>query len=577
MARTFAVRQRRTLRESEAAFILLAVAAGLAAGVMTNALQWLAHGLQHFFYGVQENRLSALAAVRHPWRLLALPLGGLALVALAQAFKRRRAAPVDVVEANALHGGRIPAADNLVIAAQTVISNGFGASVGMEAAYAQMGGGVASLLGQWLGLRRGDLRTLVGAGAGAAIGAAFGAPLTGAFYAFEVVIGAYSPAAIAPVMAAALAAAFVTRVLGVEPYLIATTANRAVMLPDYFIYALLGALCAVLGIAIMRLVAFAELRVQGWAWIGRWRPAVGGLLLMPLALASPQTLSAGHGALRLDLLLQPGIAVLGVILCLKIGASVISLSFGFRGGLFFASLFLGSLAGQLFAGVAGMIAPGLAIDPRDAALVGMAALSVSIVGGPMTLALLMLETTHDFALMGVVLTAALVATAITRETFGYSFSTWRLHMRGSTIRSPRDIGWVMNLTAARMMRRDWVSVPDNADVGAFRRYVPLGSASKAVLVDGEGRYRGIVPTAAAHAPSLDEHDPAESLAILQNITLLPQADIRTILSLFDREGADELAVVDPSGLMLGVVSEKHARRRYFEETEAAQRALFGEG
>jgi hypothetical protein len=59
----------------------------------------------------------------------------------------------------------------------------------------------------------------------------------------------------------------------------------------------------------------------------------------------------------------------------------------------------------------------------------MAALSVSIVGGPMTLAMLMLETTHDFALMGLVLTAALVSSTITREVFGYSFSTWRLHAR----------------------------------------------------------------------------------------------------------------------------------------------------
>jgi CIC family chloride channel protein len=144
------------------------------------------------------------------------------------------------------------------------------------------------------------------------------------------------------------------------------------------------------------------------------------------------------------------------VLALKITASVISLASGFRGGLFFASLFLGSLAGQAFGEVANLW--GIAIDPNDAALVGMAALSVSIVGGSMTLAMLMLEITHDFALMGVVLTAALVSSAVTREAFGYSFSTWRLHVRGSDIRSPRDIGWLTTLTAGRMMRRDWVAV-----------------------------------------------------------------------------------------------------------------------
>ena len=140
---TFAVRQRRRLRESEAAFIVLAASAGFAAGVLTIIQQFLAHGIQHLFYGVTINRLSALGSIHHPWRLLALPLGGLLLVHFGRLLARRRRQPIDVVEANALHGGRIPFIDNLIISAQTIISNGFGASVGLEAAYAQMGGGIA--------------------------------------------------------------------------------------------------------------------------------------------------------------------------------------------------------------------------------------------------------------------------------------------------------------------------------------------------------------------------------------------------------------------------------------------------
>lgn len=570
------IRNRQRLRQSEAAFILLAALAGAAAGAMTQVQQRLAHGMQELFYGVSANRLSALETIHHPWRLLALPLGGVALMLFAHLIRNRPRAPVDVVEANALHGGRISASDNLVIAAQTILSNGVGASVGLEAAYAQMGGGAASLLGQWLKLRRNDLRTLVGAGAGSAIGAAFGAPLTGAFYAFEIVIGNYTPSAIAPVIAAALSGVFVAKSLGGDPWLIATTTDRLITTADYLLFATLGLLCALLGIAIMRLVTFAEIHVQAWTWPGRWKPAIGGLLLVPLAVASPQTLSAGHGALHLDLLLRPAITVLLMLICLKIVASVVSLSFGFRGGLFFASLFLGSLAGQIFAAAINAAAIGIEVNPNDAALVGMAALSVSIVGGPMTLALLMLETTHDFALMGVVLTASLLSSALTREWFGYSFSTWRLHLRGSNIRSARDIGWVMNLTAARMMRRDWVSVPDDYTIAQFRNRVPLGSTSKALMVDAAGRYRGIVPTAAAYAPDLPDDAPITSLAQLADVVLRPDDDARTILPLFDQLSADELAVADRNDIVLGVVTEKHARRRYFEEIENAQRALFGE-
>lgn len=568
-------RLRHKLRASEAAFIFLATGAGIAAGLLTILQQVVAHGTQRLFYGVSINRLSALGSIHHPWKLAALPVGGLLLVLMNRALLRRRA-PIDVVEANALHGGRIPWRDNLVIAAQTLLSNGVGASVGLEAAYAQLGGGVASQLGQWFALRRGDLRILVGAGAGAAIGAAFGAPLTGAFYAFEIVIGTYTPAAIAPVMAATLAATSAARLLGVEPYLIATTSSRDFNLYEYLAYAGLGMICAGLGIAIMRLVTFAEQRVQGWSLIARWRPALGGLLLVPLALASPQTLSAGHGALHLDLVLHPALSFLAIVLLLKIAASVISLSFGFRGGLFFASLFLGSLAGQLFGGLVNLAGIGVTLDPNDAALVGMAALSVSVVGGPMTLAVLMLETTHDFALMGVVLTATLVSSALTRELFGYSFSTWRLHIRGSTVRSPRDIGWMFDLTAAAVMRRDWVEIAETTTIAALREQVPLGSTKKSVMTDGARHYRGIISTPAAFRPDLDPQASVAAIAILPEITLAPETGIQDILRAFDRESADELAVVDDEGRVLGVVTEKYTRRRYFERIELSQREIFGE-
>lgn len=252
------VRLRQWLRTSEAAFIVLAVVVGLLAGLFTMVQGALAHGLQHLLYGVTINRLSALGSIQHPWRLLALPVGGGILMLLNHYPFRRSQPPVDVVEANALHGGRIPVADNLVIAAQTIVSNGCGASVGLEATYAQLGGGIASILGQILRLRRADLRTLVGAGAGAAVSAAFNAPLAGAFYAFEIVIGTYSTASVAPVIAATLAGATVLRLLSAQPYLIAASAGRAITLSDYGAYAVLGLLCGVLGIALMRLVTFAE-------------------------------------------------------------------------------------------------------------------------------------------------------------------------------------------------------------------------------------------------------------------------------------------------------------------------------
>jgi len=569
-----AVTARRQLRTSEAWFILLALLIGVMAGLAAVALGALAHAMQALLFGLPPfERLSAQAAIA-PWRLLALPLGGALLGGMIWIARRRT--PIDVVEANTLHGGRIPGRDTFMVAGQTVVSNGTGASVGLEAAYAQVGGGLASLVGQRLKLRRNDLRTLVGAGAGAALGAAFGAPLAGAFYAFEIVLGAYTPATIAPVAAAALAAALTARSLGAPPYLIAASSSQTVGTADYLLYAGLGLVCAGVGIAIMRLIADIEGMVRRLPVPDYARPLLGGLCLMPIAFLSPQALSAGHGALDLNLTGDIALGVLATVFLLKVAASSVSLGFGFRGGLFFASLFLGALLGRIYAGALAMVPDLHPLIPSDAALVGMAALAVAIVGGPMTMALLVLEVTHDFALTGTVITASLVTSAIVRERFGYSFSTWRMHLRGETVRSGRDIGWVRSLTAGAMMRRDVPTVRADTGIARFRDLYPLGAATRVVLVEPDGAYAGIVRTADAYAGAADAAAPVASLATLRDATLSPEMNIATIMAVFDSHEADDLAVVGPGGKALGILTEKYARRRYSEELEKAQRALYGE-
>lgn len=568
-------RQRRRFRSSEAAVVFLAVGIGIAAGLMTLVQGSVAHFVQSLLYGTQINRLSALASIE-PLRLLALPIGGLALAALGHAVRKRERAPIDVVEANALHGGIIPFRDSLLVAAQTLLSNGAGASVGLEAAYAQMGGGVASVVGRWLRLRRSDLRVLVGAGAGAAIGAAFGAPLTGAFYGFEIVIGAYTPAAIAPVVAAALAACVTIRAFGMPTYLVALPSAHAIVTVDYILYAGLGLVCAVIGIALMRAVSRIEVGVRQSSLPDWLRPVLGGFLLIPIAWISPQSLSAGHGALHLDLTRQVGLGFLLTVFLLKMAASAISLGFGFRGGLFFASLFLGSLAGQVYALLLGLVPGAPPIDATDAALVGMAGMAVSVVGGPMTMAMLVLETTHDLALTGTAITAALCASTVVRERFGFSFSTWRLHMRGEAIRSARDIGWVRALTAGQMMRRGVPTAAPSLTIAEFRRQHPLGSAGRVVLADRDGAYAGLVAVPAAYAAGADADAPVLSLAELADAALAPAQDVVSIMRMFDAHQADDLAVIDEDRHVLGMVSEKYVRRRYADEIEKAQRDLFGE-
>ncbi len=204
---------RRLVRRDEAGFIGLAVAVGGIAGLWVAALLGCADLLHVWLFG--HRRLSSLVSLDVLGQAL-VPLAGGLVLGISGIYVRRRMPrrPVDPIEANALQGGRMSLKDSALIAAQTVVSNGFGASVGLEAAYTQMGSGFASWLGNAFRLRRSDMRTLVACGSAGAIGAAFGAPLTGAFYAFELILGSYTPFVLAPVGAAAVCGVLVSKSFG---------------------------------------------------------------------------------------------------------------------------------------------------------------------------------------------------------------------------------------------------------------------------------------------------------------------------------------------------------------------------
>lgn len=567
---------RRQLRANDLWFIGLAAVVGLIAAALMVVQAGMAHALQAWLYALAPGERLSTAESITTTQLLVLPLGGL-LVGLVALLARRRKRPlVDAVEANALHGGRMSMRDNLIVAVQTLLSNGFGASVGLEATYTQMGAGAGSQLGRVLRVRRADMRTLVGAGAAGAIAGAFGAPLAGAFYAFEIVIGAYTPSALAPVAAAALAGAFMANALGAAPYSLPAAVAYQLQPRDYAIYIALGLTCALIGIAVMRLVAGIE-RAVGRIELPLWgRPVVGGLLLIPLAMYSPQVLSSGHGALHLDLTSSSTLQVLAGLLVLKCIASGISLGFGFRGGLFFASLFMGSLVGSLFAVFLNLLVGAAAVDITSASLVGMAALAAAIVGAPMTMAMLIPEGTHDFVLASAVIVAVLVANTVVRQVFGYSFSTWRLHLRGENIRSARDVGWVRNLSAGKMMRKDANHTAHDTTVSEFRRRFPLGSTQRVVLEDAAGHYAGVVPLAVLYADNVQADAPVSDYAKHRDAALLADTDIVAVMKVFDVTQADELAVIDAQRKVLGVLSESFVRKRYAEELEKRERELMGE-
>ncbi|MDQ8732155.1 chloride channel protein [Bradyrhizobium sp. LHD-71] len=579
---TFEVPQslRTLVRARETGFVVLSALIGGLAGVVV-ALMSLGVMLMHrVLFGIAPGEhLSALSGLKPRFALLVPTVGGLAFgLALVLLLRWRPSREIDPIEANALHGGRMSLRGSIIVALQTVWSSGVGASVGLEAGYTQMSSGLASWIGRAFRLRRRDLRVLVGCGAAGAIAGAFGAPLAGAFYAFELVIASYSVASLAPVGIAAVVGYTVSSIF-YEPSLgLGTPYTSLVRGYDLAIAAVLGLVAAAVGILLMRGVAACEAMMSWMRVRPELRPALGGLAVGTMAILTPQVMSSGHGAIHLSAVMASPLSTLALLFVLKSLASIVSLGSGFRGGLFFASLMLGALGGKLFAETTMAVWPAAALDPHVYMIIGMGAVSASVIGGPLTMTFIALETTGDFWLTAAVLVAIIMSAQVTRETFGYSFATWRFHLRGETIRSAADIGWIRELTVRRMMRTDVRTVPAHTTVARFRLVCPLGSTTHVIAVDEDKRYAGIVLVAEAHATDLDDTIPVRDILHFQEVWLLPSMSVKETATLFDKAEAEALAVVDSpeSRDVIGLLTEAYALRRYSEELEQRRRELVGE-
>jgi len=205
-------------------------------------------------------------------------------------------------------------------------------------------------------------------------------------------------------------------------------------------------------------------------------------------------------------------------------------------------------------------------------------MAVAIVGGPLTMGFLSLEATGNLPMTVAVLAACVISSLTVRRTFGYSFATWRFHLRGETIRSAADVGWIRDLTVRSMMRGEVTTVPVTTPIESFRQLYPLGSKTQLIAIDQEATYAGVVFVADAYGASETPLRTVGDIAHPPDAWLLAEMNVRDAVALFDRAEAESLAVVDgPDSLrVIGLLTEAHALRRYAEESERHRPEALGD-
>jgi CIC family chloride channel protein len=275
-----------------------------------------------------------------------------------------------------------------------------GIPLGREGPSVQVGAGIGSVLGRWLGLRPEKVKALIPVGAAAAIAAAFNTPMAAVLFSLEEVMGdMHAPILGSVVLASATSWAVLRLLLGNNP-LFQVPQYTLVHPLELAIYALLGIAGGFLSVAFTRLLLgmrkfFLHLPTRT-RW---WHPVVGGVTVGLMGWSVPQVLGVGYTYVGSALNGTMALKLMLLLVVLKLFGVTVSYASGNAGGIFGPSLFLGAMLGGAIGTVAHGLLPGYTATPGAYALVGMGALFAGIVRAPMTSVLMIFEMTRDYAVI----------------------------------------------------------------------------------------------------------------------------------------------------------------------------------
>ncbi|MHC4939511.1 MAG: chloride channel protein [Planctomycetota bacterium] len=483
----------------------------------------------------------------------------------------------EVMEAVALRGGKIRPR---VVAAKAVASGlsiASGGSVGREGPIVQIGAAIGSTIGQFFRVQRRKLRTLVACGAAAGIAATFNAPVAGALFAVEVLLGdfavhQFSPIVISSVLATVVARAYLGDVPAFELTDAQLEAYRLVHPNELIAYAVLGVLAGVVAIGFVRLLSFAEDVVDRGRVPLPISAAIGGGLVGCIALVYPHVLGVGYESIGDALNGSLGWQLLLALLGAKLLAVCITLASGGSGGVFAPSLFLGAMLG----GVVGYAANGFdsahTAPVGTYALVGMGSVVAATTRAPITTILIIFELTSDYRIMLPLMIATIVATQFARRFSKYSIYTVKLARRGVTIQEGQDVN-VLRRIPLREVVREVPTVPPSRDVTDLVRDFVSGKERHFHVVDADGTLRGEISLEELR-PVIQDPEAVRGVVVAEDLTrtdfgwvdLSDTLDV--VMKQLDVGYRDELPVLE-GRRFVGVVRTSDVIARY--RREIAQR------
>ena len=585
IGRDLVLRLKRFGRNDQVVLSVLALLIGAAAGGAAILFRHAIGLVQLATLGDASERVASIAAQLPWWQILLVPtLGGL-VIGLAVRYLMPGQRPhgvADVIEASALHGGRMSLTTGVKAAVLSAGSIGVGASVGREGPVVHLGASLGAWVAKRLHLGRALSRTLLGCGVAAAVAASFNAPIAGTFFALEVVVGHYALSAFAPIVIAAVTGTIVTRMAyGNYPAFIVPDDWAIASFWEFPAFALLGVVSAIAAIAFMRAIfftadTFARLPVPSWC-----HPMAGGLLVGLIALVFPEVLGVGYESTDAALSASYPAWLLIALIVAKTAATAISIGSGFSGGVFSPSLFIGAMVGGAFGVVATSAFPELSSGYSAYTLVGMGAVAGAVLGAPISTTLMMFELTNDTTFLIALMIATALASLITQRTVGRSFFTWQLERRDISIKGGQEVALLRNIRIKSLLDETYATIAPDATLMEVRAKLQDAPWGELFVTDSSGKLVGTITFADLHEVAFDTcHDEewtAVSVARSHPAVLQAHDDLETAVKIYGASGEVHLPVVDRKADMklIGVAHEHDvvlAYHRAVDQARAEERA-----
>ena len=549
---------------------IVAIVIGILGGYGALIFRYIIKGTQYVFYQNTGDILTFAHTL--PFYLkIALPaLGGL-IVGPMVYFGAREAkghgVPV-VMEAVALRDGHIRPRVALVTILASGITIGSGGSVGREGPIVQIGSSIGSTIGQLLKAPPLRQRTLVGCGAAAGLAATFNAPIAGALFAAEVILGEFGLSTFSPVVLSSVTATTISRhYFGDFPAFIIPT-YKLVSLWEFLFYPVLGVIVGLVSLLFVLTVNKSEDLFDALKMPEYLKPALGGLMLGCILIVWPNVFGVGYGTINLSLKNQLPFIILLTLVFVKILATSITVGSGGSGGIFAPSLFIGAMTGGFFGWGVHEYFPLITADAGAYAMVAMGAVVAGTTHAPITAMIIIFELTGTYEIILPLMITCMLSTLITTSLKRDSIYTSKLSRRGVEITQ----GWEQSVLRALKVRDvasyHYVTVPEDMHLVDIVEILKAEDVSYLHMVDKDGGLKGIISfsdiRSALHEEGLKYLVIARDVATTDIITISPSDSIQDALYKMGRNVISHLPVVEENdnGKIIGTLNKKDVMAVY---------------